>query len=99
MKILIAGSNGYVGSHLKKLLISLDKEVHCYNRSGVTESLESYDVVINCARPHWSEFDASEIYDQENQLLGQLDSFAKKDALKLHLSGVWLFAHSTTEQL
>ena len=50
-----------------------------------------FDVVINCARPHWSQFNEKQIATIEQGLLSELNQFAASNALKIHTSGVWLF--------
>ncbi|MGP8305211.1 hypothetical protein [Vibrio sp. YIC-376] len=58
-----------------------------------------FDVVINCARPHWSEYSPDEIAAIENQLLEQLDKFAAEGAIKINTSGVWFFGKSPPDDL
>jgi len=52
-----------------------------------------FDIVINCVRPHWSEFSPEEIADIESKLLTQLDRLSAEGATKIHTSGVWLFGN------
>ena len=111
MRVLISGANGYIGRHVTKLFVKNGLEVFTYDRnksvipqSGnfkeVRSDFEGYfDVIINCARPHWSEFSPDEIADIEHELLTQLDRFAAKNATKIHTSGVWLFGHASHDDL
>ncbi|WP_332405660.1 NAD(P)-dependent oxidoreductase [Vibrio metschnikovii] len=111
MKVLIAGANGYIGSHVTKMFVENGFEVSTYSRtSGVLLpdrkltkmplDLSGYfDIVINCARPHWSEFSPEEIADIESKLLMQLDRLAAKGATKIHTSGVWLFGNASRNDL
>ncbi|MEZ8699288.1 NAD-dependent epimerase/dehydratase family protein [Vibrio lentus] len=111
MRVLISGANGYIGRHVTKLFVKNGLEVFTYDRnksvipqSGnfkeVRSDFEDYfDVIINCARPHWSEFSPVEIADIEHGLLTQLDRFASEDAIKLHTSGVWLFGNASQQDL
>tara|TARA_Y100001956_G_scaffold387_1_gene559 strand:- start:1188 stop:2012 length:825 start_codon:yes stop_codon:yes gene_type:complete len=111
MKVLIAGSNGYIGRHVKELFVESCFEVFTYSREqdgisqsgcfiGNTSYFEGYfDVVVNCARPHWSEFSPEEIADLEGKLLKRLDRLAAPSATKIHTSGVWLFGHASNEDL
>lgn len=111
MRVLISGANGYIGCHVTKLFVQNGLEVFTYDRnksvipqSGnfkeVRSDFEGYfDVIINCARPHWSEFSPDEIADIEHELLTQLDRFAAKNATKIHTSGVWLFGHASHKGL
>lgn len=111
MKVLIAGSNGYIGSHVTKLFVECGFEVSTYSRTrGVLSSIRRlnqapsdfsgyFDIVINCARPHWSEFSPEEIADLESKLLTQLDRFAAEGATKIHTSGVWLFGNASCHDL
>lgn len=55
--------------------------------------------MINCARPHWSEYSAEEISRQEWAFIDQLELFAKETALKINTSGVWLFGKATESDL
>ena len=100
MKVLISGSNGYIGSHVTKMFVESGFEVSTYSRSNgvlplarkLTDVLSDFsgyfDIVINCARPHWSEFSPEEIADIESKLLTQLDRLAADGATKIHTSGV-----------
>ncbi len=109
MKVLISGSNGYIGRHVTDLFRESRSEVYVYDRrqsaiicpDGIYErcsAFEGYfDVVINCARPHWSEYSPSEIANIESKLLLQLNHFAKAGAIKIHTSGVWLFGKDFTK--
>ncbi|EGR5155557.1 NAD-dependent epimerase/dehydratase family protein [Vibrio cholerae] len=111
MKVLIAGASGYIGRHVTSLFRESQFEVFVYSRNhmaipkvGVITSDSSkfnnyFDVVINCARPHWSEYSPNEIAAIEQQLLEQLDQFAAVGAVKIHTSGVWLFGHSSPDEL
>ncbi|MDK9760740.1 NAD(P)-dependent oxidoreductase [Vibrio sp. D420a] len=111
MKVLISGSNGYVGRHVTQLFKETRAEVYLYDRGrsaiicpeGMYErylKFEDYfDVVINCARPHWSEYSPPEIANIESKLLLKLDSLAKVGAIKIHTSGVWLFGKANYEEL
>lgn len=56
-------------------------------------------MVVNCARPHWSQFSADEIADVEQRLLSELDLLAARDATKIHTSGVWLFGNASSADL
>ncbi len=72
MKVLIAGASGYIGRHVTSLFRESQFEVFVYSRNhmvipkvGVITSDSSkfnnyFDVVINCARPHWSEYSPNE---------------------------------------
>ncbi|PTP62395.1 NAD-dependent dehydratase [Vibrio splendidus] len=111
MKVLIAGANGYIGSHVTKMFVESGFEVSIYSRtSGVLPPARKltkvpsdfsgyFDIVINCARPHWSEFSPEEIADIESKLLTQLDRLAAEGATKIHTSGVWLFGHASHNDL
>ncbi|WP_192888699.1 NAD-dependent epimerase/dehydratase family protein [Vibrio bathopelagicus] len=111
MRVLISGANGYIGRHVTKLFAESGLEVFTYGRNkrviplskNVKEARSNFegyfDVVINCARPHWSEFSADEIADIEYELLKRLDRFADKNAIKIHTSGVWLFGHASYKDL
>lgn len=111
MKVLIAGSNGYIGRHVTKMFVENGDDVSTYCRTNgvlppdqnpakLPSDLSGYfDVVINCARPHWSEFSPDEIADIESKLLTRLDRLAAKGATKIHTSGVWLFGHASHHDL
>ncbi|MEZ8065125.1 MULTISPECIES: NAD-dependent epimerase/dehydratase family protein [Vibrio] len=111
MKVLIAGANGYIGSHVTKMFVESGFEISTYSRaSGIlpdTRKLTKvpadfsgyFDVVVNCARPHWSEFSPEEIVDIESKLLTQLDRLAAEGATKIHTSGVWLFGNASHNDL
>jgi len=111
MKVLISGSNGYIGRHVTDLFRESRSEVYVYDRrqsaiicpDGIYErcsAFEGYfDVVINCARPHWSEYSPSEIANIESKLLLQLNRLAKTGAIKIHTSGVWLFGKASHDEL
>ncbi len=112
MKVLVAGSNGYVGRHIVRLFRSKGFDVYTYQREssklevGINSvkqtSREMYDqfgIVINCARPHWSEFNGEQILAIEQKLLSDLNKFASKGALKIHTSGVWLFGNASEKDL
>ncbi|MEZ9635135.1 NAD-dependent dehydratase [Vibrio cyclitrophicus] len=111
MKVLIAGANGYIGSHVTKMFVESGFEVSTYSRaSGVlpdarkltkvpADFSDYFDVVVNCARPHWSEFSPEEIVDIESKLLTQLDRLAVEGATKIHTSGVWLFGNASHNDL
>lgn len=111
MKVLISGSNGYIGSHVTKMFVESGFEVSTYSRSNgvlplarkLTDVLSDFsgyfDIVINCARPHWSEFSPEEIADIESKLLTQLDRLAADGATKIHTSGVWLFGNASHNDL
>lgn len=109
--VLIAGATGYIGRHVCKGFLDSGYNVFTYNRSGqiacyvtgrevnVSELVSYFDVVVNCARPHWVEFSPEEIAQTEFKLLQTLDSFAANHATKIHTSGVWLFGHATSDDL
>ncbi|MCK6264254.1 NAD(P)-dependent oxidoreductase [Vibrio sp. ZSDE26] len=111
MKVLIAGSNGYIGCHVTQMFAKSSHDVFIYCRDNCIKSysgehqkhsseLEGYfDVVINCARPHWSQYSAKNIADIESKLLARLDKLASQQAMKIHTSGVWLFGHATPSEL
>lgn len=111
MKVLIAGANGYIGSHVTKMFVESGFEVSIYSRTSsvlpparkltkVPSDFSGYfDIVINCARPHWSEFSPEEIADIESKLLTQLDRLAAEGATKIHTSGVWLFGNASHNDL
>lgn len=111
MNVLIAGSRGYIGSHVTALFRDSGLSVSVLNRDETITSLSDsmtspcsdfegfFDVVINCARPHWSEYSAEEIVTIERVLLGQLDRLASKQAIKIHTSGVWLFGKASPNDL
>ncbi|WP_261883753.1 NAD-dependent epimerase/dehydratase family protein [Vibrio pelagius] len=111
MKVLISGSNGYVGRHVTNLFKESGAEVYLYGRErsailcpeGIYEECSKFegdfDVVINCARPHWSEYSPSEIANIESKLLLKLDGLAKAGATKIHTSGVWLFGKANYDEL
>ncbi len=76
-KVLIAGASGYIGRHVTSLFTKSGFEVFTYGRDkvvtppivGLIEDRADFegffDVVVNCARPHWSQFSAHEIADVE----------------------------------
>jgi len=111
MKVLIAGANGYIGSHVTKMFVESGFEVSTYSRASgvlpdarkltkVPADLSGYfDIVVNCARPHWSEFSPEEIVAIESKLLTQLDRLAAECATKIHTSGVWLFGNASHNDL
>lgn len=111
MKVLIAGASGYIGRHVTSLFAKSGFEVFTYGRDKIVTPLrvgliegradfEGYfDVVLNCARPHWSQFSAHEIADVEQRLLSELDVLAGKNATKIHTSGVWLFGNASSADL
>ncbi len=111
MNILIAGATGYIGSHVTSLFRSKLLNVFTYNREGKvinqTEGSSSpsgnfhgyFDVIVNCARPHWSTHSPHEIADIEQNLLEQLDRLATVNATKIHTSGVWLFGKANRAEL
>lgn len=111
MKILIAGGNGYVGRHVLREFALVGHQVYQLIREETDKEAEweyvhdseshdqQYDVIINCARPHWSQYSNQEIADIERALLIKLDKLAKPGALKIHTSGVWLFGHSSELEL
>ena len=111
MRVLISGTNGYIGRHVHKVFVESGLEVFRYSRDdgvvpcsvhskNVSTGYENYfDVIINCARPHWAEYSASEIVNIESRLIKQLDNFASEDAIKIHTSGVWLFGRASHQDL
>ncbi|PQJ67024.1 NAD-dependent epimerase/dehydratase family protein [Photobacterium angustum] len=112
MKVLVAGANGYVGRHVVRLFRDKGFDVYTYQRensklkgeiSSVTptnrEMYGQFGVVINCARPHWSEFNSEQILSIEQKLFSDLNRFASRDSLKIHTSGVWLFGYSNERDL
>ncbi|GAK86148.1 hypothetical protein JCM19238_3738 [Vibrio ponticus] len=112
MKVLIAGSSGYIGRHVMRFFISMGAAVyrlqHNFHHKPRGDNwlqdkdeqhAHSFDVVINCARPHWSKYTAEQIVIVEQKLLSKLDQFAKPNAIKLHTSGIWLFGNATPAQL
>ncbi len=111
MNILIAGATGYIGSHVASLFRSKLLNIFTYNREGqVTNHTESssspsdyfhgyFDVIVNCARPHWSAHSPDEIATIEQNLLEQLDKLAAVNATKIHTSGVWLFGNASRVEL
>jgi hypothetical protein len=62
-------------------------------------SVEDFDVVINCARPHWSQYQPEQIAQIESELLSRLELCASPNAIKIHTSRVWLFGHVTNADL
>ncbi|WP_135442934.1 NAD-dependent epimerase/dehydratase family protein [Vibrio tasmaniensis] len=110
-KVLIAGASGYIGRHVTSLFTKSGFEVFTYGRDkvvtppivGLIEDRADFegffDVVVNCARPHWSQFSAHEIADVEQKLLSELDLLAAKGATKIHTSGVWLFGNASSADL
>lgn len=111
MKVLIAGSNGYIGRHVTKMFAESGCEVYTYSREktvtlfndgavrAASDLFGHFDVVVNCARPHWSEFSPEQIVELESKLLIELDRLATSDAIKIHTSGVWLFGHASNDDL
>ncbi|WP_295893934.1 NAD-dependent epimerase/dehydratase family protein [uncultured Vibrio sp.] len=111
MKVLIAGANGYIGSHVTKMFVDSGYEVSIYSRSSGVSPHDSkltklpsdyagyFDAIINCARPHWSEFSPEEIADIEFRLITELDILASETATKIHTSGVWLFGNASHNDL
>ncbi|QUM80853.1 NAD(P)-dependent oxidoreductase [Moritella sp. 5] len=112
MKLLIAGSNGYVGSHVRDLFKAKGVDVYVYSRDGTSDKCDnrnisskntemhgSFDVVINCARAHWKRYTPEEISRIERDLLSNLNLFASETAKKIHTSGVWLFGNANEKEL
>lgn len=111
MKVLIAGANGYIGSHVTKIFAESGFEVSTYSRtSGVlpyarklmkepSDFTGYFEIIINCARPPWSEFSPEDIADIEFKLLMDLDRLAAAGATKIHTSGVWLFGNASYNDL
>lgn len=111
MKVLIAGANGYIGHNIIAHFVKSSFDVFTYSRRGevlpftgrrtesASEGDRDFDVIINCARPHWSEFSSTEIATIESKLLAQLDGLAATGATKIHTSGVWLFGHASCNDL
>lgn len=112
MKVLIAGSNGYIGQHVTQLFREQGFDVYLYRREGsnfqeTSHSIPSncvdmqgcFDVVINCARAHWSTHNPSQIADIERSLLTHLDNLASENAIKIHTSGVWLFGKANEHEM
>ncbi|MEF1174528.1 NAD-dependent epimerase/dehydratase family protein, partial [Vibrio sinaloensis] len=109
--VLIAGATGYIGRHVGEGFLYRGYNVFTYNRSGqiacyvsrrevnASELASCFDVIVNCARPHWSEFSPEDIAQIEFKLLQTLDTFAANNATKIHTSGVWLFGHATSDDL
>ncbi|QUJ69221.1 NAD(P)-dependent oxidoreductase (plasmid) [Photobacterium sp. GJ3] len=112
-KVLIAGASGYVGRHVSGYMNSLGYQVFHFAHRPVSECDDPamtvsaqdehlnafFDVVINCARPHWSQYSPQEIAVQEQRLMKQLDMLAAPDAVRIHTSGVWLFGHASVQDL
>ncbi|SBS60459.1 NAD-dependent epimerase/dehydratase family protein [Vibrio atlanticus] len=110
-KVLIAGASGYIGRHVTSLFTKNGFEVFTYGRDKIVMPLavgstldrvdfeDYFDVVVNCARPHWSQFSVHEIADVEQKLLSELDLLAAKGATKIHTSGVWLFGNASSADL
>lgn len=110
MNVLVAGANGYLGRHVVKRFLGAGFRVYRYqrDREGGTpvpcdpshEAVESgFDVVLNCARPHWSQYEPEQIARIERNLLKTLGQLAKPKAVKIHTSGVWLFGHADQAEL
>ncbi|MCG9553284.1 sugar nucleotide-binding protein [Vibrio sp. Isolate31] len=112
MKVLVAGSNGYVGRHIVRLFRSKGFDVYTYQRESSnleadinsvkqtsSEMYDQFGIVINCARPHWSEFNGQQILAIEQKLFSDLNEFASKGALKIHTSGIWLFGTASEKDL
>lgn len=112
MKVLVAGATGYVGRHVVEAFGRCEHDVYVYSRESKqlvseercvttsnTEMHGMFDVVINCARPHWSQFSADQIVNIEQALLADLERFASDRAVKVHTSGVWLFGKASGEDL
>ncbi len=63
------------------------------NDAALPVSLKNrFDLIINCAKAHWSEFSTEQVAAQERETLKLLDQLATKNAVKIHTSGIWLFA-------
>ncbi|MBD1578034.1 NAD(P)-dependent oxidoreductase [Vibrio sp. S11_S32] len=110
MKLLVAGSNGYVGSHVTDFFRDKGFDVFVYSReedqdhkgtiSSVNVEMHGFfDAVINCARPHWSMYTPENIAQIETDLLSDLNKFASKNATKIHTSGIWLFGNANEKEL
>ncbi len=112
MKVLVAGANGYVGRHVVRLFRDKGFDVYTYQRENAKlkggidtvtstsrEMYGQFGVVINCARPHWSEFNGEQIFAIEQKLFSDLNRFASRESLKIHTSGVWLFGYASARDL
>ncbi|WP_104403219.1 NAD-dependent epimerase/dehydratase family protein [Vibrio penaeicida] len=109
MRVLVSGANGYLGRHVVRYMESLGHSVSRYLREGQshrdgvhssdTSFYHSFDLVVNCARPHWSEFSPNDIALIERSTLATLDNFCKAEGVKIHTSGVWLFGHANEQEL
>ena len=49
MKILVTGSNGFIGRNLVSALLKKDHEVLSFTRESVFHPIENLDIIINCA--------------------------------------------------
>ncbi|NMU82594.1 NAD(P)-dependent oxidoreductase, partial [Vibrio parahaemolyticus] len=73
---------------------------HAWKFTNVLSDFSGYfDIVVNCACPHWSEFSPEEIVDIESKLLTQLDRLAADGTTKIHTSGVCLFGNASHNDL
>lgn len=111
MKVFISGANGYIGSHVTKMFVESGFDVSTYSRTNgvflpsrkltkVPSDFSGYfDIVINSARPHWSEYSPEEIADIEFKLMTKLDRLSAKGAAKIHTSGIWLFGNASHSDL
>lgn len=109
MRVLVSGANGYLGRHVVRYMESLGHSVFRYlregqsHRNGVYSSdtpfYHSFDLVVNCARPHWSEYSPHDIALIEQETLVILNKFCKAEGVKIHTSGVWLFGHANEQEL
>lgn len=112
MKVLIAGSNGYLGKQVFKAFKKAGHQVYAFYIESSSlirrdfdipvnkiEMHQSFDVIINCARPHQSSYKPLEIAKIEQELIGALELFEKCNAIKIHRFGVWLFGKASQKEL
>lgn len=91
MNILLTGSNGFVGRHLKERLLKLGHTIHCFNRGDILfpELVDEdfggpLDVLINCAAETTQ---IHKMYESNVELVERLLTFSQRANVKkvIHL--------------